>query len=71
MSTEVQAWFIGRLPDEWFSGPAWLPAFEANKPLRTDPDYGQISTAFGLVSTGAAASVSSAMLLDSACAGAD
>ena len=22
MSTEVQAWFIGRLPDEWFSGPA-------------------------------------------------
>jgi hypothetical protein len=22
MSTEVQAWFTGRLPDEWFSGPA-------------------------------------------------
>ena len=22
MSTEVQAWFIGRVPDEWFSGPA-------------------------------------------------
>jgi hypothetical protein len=22
MSTEVQAWFAGRLPDEWFTGPA-------------------------------------------------
>jgi hypothetical protein len=22
MSTEVRAWFTGRLPDEWFSGPA-------------------------------------------------
>jgi hypothetical protein len=22
MSTEIQAWFVGRLPDEWFSGPA-------------------------------------------------
>jgi hypothetical protein len=22
MSTEVQSWFTGRLPDEWFSGPA-------------------------------------------------
>src|ERR1700747_208442 len=22
MSTEIQAWFTGRLPDEWFSGPA-------------------------------------------------
>jgi hypothetical protein len=22
MSTEIQAWFAGRLPDEWFSGPA-------------------------------------------------
>jgi hypothetical protein len=22
MSTEIQAWFAGRLPDEWFTGPA-------------------------------------------------
>ena len=22
MSTEIQAWFTGRLPDEWFSEPA-------------------------------------------------
>ncbi len=22
MSTEIQAWLVGRLPDEWFSGPA-------------------------------------------------
>jgi hypothetical protein len=22
MSTEIQAWFTGRLPDEWFTGPA-------------------------------------------------
>jgi hypothetical protein len=26
MSTEVQAWFSGRLPDEWFSGPAEVTA---------------------------------------------
>ncbi len=22
MSTDIQAWFVGRLPDEWFTGPA-------------------------------------------------
>ena len=22
MSTEIQGWFAGRLPDEWFTGPA-------------------------------------------------
>ena len=57
--------------EQWFSGPAWLPAFKANKPLKTDPDFSQINTAFGLVSTGAAASVSNAELLDKACASAD
>jgi hypothetical protein len=57
--------------EEWFSSPAWLPAFQANKPLKTDPDYSQINTAFDLVSTGAAASVANAELLDKACASAD
>jgi hypothetical protein len=57
--------------EEWFSGPAWLPAFKANSPLKTDPDYSQINAAFGLVSTGAAASVANAELLDKACASAD
>jgi hypothetical protein len=57
--------------EEWFSSPAWLPAFKANSPLKTDPDYSQINAAFGLVSTGAAASAANAELLDKACAGAD
>lgn len=57
--------------EQWFSGPAWLPAFQANKPLKTDPAYSQLNTAFTLVSTGAAASVANAELLDKACASAD
>lgn len=57
--------------EQWFSGPVWLPAFQANKPLKTDPDFSQINTAFTLASTGAAASVSNAELLDKACASAD
>jgi hypothetical protein len=57
--------------EQWFSSPAWLSAFQANSPLKTDPDYIQIDTAFGLVSTGAVASVSNAKLLDKACASAD
>jgi len=70
--------YVGRLRadtryqlEQWFSSPAWLPAFEANSPLKTDPDYCQINAAFDLVSTGASASVSSARLLDEACASAD
>ena len=57
--------------EQWFSSPAWLAAFQANHPLKTDPDYSQINTAFTLVSTGAAASVANAELLDKACANAD
>ena len=57
--------------EQWFSSPAWHPAFQANSPLKTDPDYSQINAAFGLVSTGAAASVPNAKLLDKACASAD
>ncbi len=70
--------YVGRLRadtpyqlEEWFSGPAWRPAFMANKPLKTDPAFSQINAAFGLASTGAAASVSNAKLLDAACASAD
>jgi hypothetical protein len=57
--------------EQWFSSPAWLPAFKANSPLKTDPDYSDISTAFGLVSSGASASVANAEMLDAACAAAD
>jgi hypothetical protein len=57
--------------EQWFSSRVWLPAFSANSPLRTDPAYGGISTSFGLVSTGEAASISSARMLDAACAAVD
>jgi hypothetical protein len=58
--------------EQWFStGPQWLTAFSAASPLKTDPRYLYISTAFGLVSTAAAASESTARLLDQACAAAD
>ena len=57
--------------EQWFSGSAWLPAFQANKPLKSDPDFVQINTAFTLVSTAAVASVPNARQLDEACASAD
>jgi hypothetical protein len=57
--------------EQWFSGPAWRPAFSANSPLRTDPNYGAIDTAFGLATTGGTASIAEAKLLDKACAAAD
>jgi hypothetical protein len=57
--------------EQWFSGPAWLLAFQANGPLKVDPNFSQINTAFTLVSTGAVASVSNAEQLDKACANAD
>jgi hypothetical protein len=70
--------YVGRLRADtpyqlevWFSGSAWLPAFAANKPLKADPDFSQINIAFGLVTTGAAASVPNARQLDQACASAD
>jgi hypothetical protein len=57
--------------EQWFSSTAWLAAFSANSPLRLDPAYSNISTAFGLVSTGQAASIASARMLDKACAAVD
>jgi hypothetical protein len=70
--------YVGRLRadtpyqlEQWFSSPAWLPAFRANSPLKVDPDFSHINAAFGLASTGAAASVANAERLDKACASAD
>jgi hypothetical protein len=57
--------------EQWFSGAAWLPSFVANTSIKDDPAYSSVSTAFGLVSTGAAASMGSARDLDRACAAAD
>jgi len=57
--------------EQWFSSSVWQPAFAANSPLHTDPDYGNINVAFGLASTAAAASVSTARMLDKSCAAAD
>ena len=58
--------------EQWISAsPQWAAAFSANSPLKTDTGYTYINTAFGLVSTAAAASVDNARLMDSACADAD
>lgn len=57
--------------EQWFSSASWLPAFAANSPLKVDPRYLYISTAFGLVTEPAAASADSARQLDQACARAD
>jgi hypothetical protein len=70
--------YVGRLRadtpyelEQWFSGRAWRTAFQADRPLKTDPNFSKINAAFGLVSTGAAASAANAKLLDEACASAD
>jgi hypothetical protein len=57
--------------EQWFSSTAWRAAFVANTPIRNDPAYSAISTAFGLVSNGDAASIDTARMLDAACAAAD
>jgi hypothetical protein len=58
--------------EQWFSStPAWTAAFGANSELKTDPNYINISNAFGMVTAGDAASLSSARLLDQACAAGD
>jgi hypothetical protein len=56
----------------WIStSPQWLAAFTADSPLKTDSNYSGIRTAFGLVSTAAAASIGNAKWLDASCADAD
>ena len=57
--------------EQWFSSTDWRAAFIANSPLRNDPAYSNISTAFGLTSTAGAASVDNAKWLDQGCAAAD
>jgi hypothetical protein len=58
--------------EQWFStSPQWLVAFTDNSPLKTDPRYVYITVAFGLAAAAEAASLSSARLLDDACAAAD
>ena len=57
--------------EQWFSSTAWRQAFTANRLLRADPAYSDISTAFGLATTGQAASIASARFLDRACTQAD
>jgi hypothetical protein len=57
--------------EQWFSSAVWGPAFSANSRLRVDPAYGDINTAFGLATSGQAASIATARLLDKACAAAD
>lgn len=74
----LRAEYVARIPadtpyqrEQWFSGREWEAAFSADSPLKTDPAYTGISTAFGLASAGDAASIASARLLDKACAAAD
>jgi hypothetical protein len=57
--------------EQWFSSAVWGTAFTANAPLLTDPAYSEISTAFGVATSGEAASISSARMLDKACSAAD
>jgi hypothetical protein len=57
--------------EQWFSSAVWRTAFTANGPLPTDPAYSEISTAFGVATSGEAASISSARMLDKACSAAD
>ncbi len=57
--------------EQWFSSDAWQAALTAGGYLRGDPAYGDLSVAFGEVSTGATASIASARFLDQACAAAD
>ena len=57
--------------EQWFSSNDWQAAFIANSPLRNDPAYSNINTAFGLVSTAEAASIANAKWLDRGCAAAD
>jgi hypothetical protein len=57
--------------EQWFSSAVWRTAFTANGPLVTDPAYSEISTAFGVATSGEAASISSARMLDKACSAAD
>ena len=57
--------------EQWFSGPTWQTAFSASNPLRVDPSYASIGVAFVVATSGDAASIQNAKVLDRACAAAD
>ena len=57
--------------ERWFSGAVWQPAFDANSPLANNPNYGDITVAFGQATTSATASIAAAREFDRACEAAD
>ena len=57
--------------EQWFSSADWQPAFDAGSTLSVNPAYGEISLAFGQVTTTATASIAAAKQFDRACAAAD
>jgi hypothetical protein len=67
----VQAGHTAYQLEQWFSGPVWQAATGASNPLRVDASYSEISVAFVVATSGDAASISNAKVLDRACAAAD
>ena len=67
----VQAEHTAYQLEQWFSSAVWQAAFSANTPLRVDASYGEISVAFLVATSGDAASILNARMLDRACAAAD
>ena len=57
--------------ERWFSSPVWQPAFDTNSPLSNNPNYGDITVAFGQATTSATASIPAARQFDRACEAAD
>jgi hypothetical protein len=57
--------------DVWFSEPVWNDSFADESHLKLDPDYANISMAFGLATVGDEATIANAGLLDQACASAN
>jgi hypothetical protein len=53
--------------DVWFSGPLWNDAYGDETHLKLDPNFSNISMAFGLATVGDQATVANAGLLDQAC----
>jgi hypothetical protein len=69
--SRVQAEHTPYQLEQWFSGPTWQTAFSASNPLRIDPSYANIGVAFVVATSGDAASIPNAKVLDRACAAAD
>jgi hypothetical protein len=67
----VQAGHTAYQLEQWFSSAVWQTAFSANTPLRVDASYSEISVAFLVATSGDAASILDAKMLDRACAAAD